>query len=192
MEEQKDKDQAIEEAEIGDFELEKDIEFSQSDSKDVVSELRKKLRKSEQEKREYLLGWQRTKADYINSKKQDDEATKSLIKFAEIGLMSDLVAVLDSFDVAIVKQKDDQSIPKEWKDGMEQIYNQLLKILKDRGLEVIDTQNSTFDPRLAEAVGVTEVQDEEQDGRIVSVLQKGYKVKDRVLRPAKVMVGKYS
>lgn len=174
-----------------DIELERDSEFTQRQTKDVVSDLRTKLKKAEEEKREYLLGWQRTKADYINSKKQDEEGNKLFVKFAEVNLISDLIPILDSFDAAIAEQAKKTDLPEEWKKGVQNVQNLLLKALKDHNLEIIDPLNQDFDPRIAEAVGMVTVDTPDLEGKVVSVFQKGYKVYDKVIRPAKVQVGKH-
>lgn len=109
-----------------DVEFEADTENGESsfNLKTNLDNLRKRLKKAEAEKNEYLLGWQRTKADYINSRKQDEETNRTAIKYAEASLVSELVPVLDSFDMAFSNKKMIESLPAEWKKGMEQIYNQ--------------------------------------------------------------------
>lgn len=173
-----------------DIELEKDPEFGEISKKDVIAKLRERLKKSEEDKREYLLGWQKTKADYVNARRQDDESNKLLLEFAEVGLVTDLIPVLDSFEVALGRQNSDSELPPEWKKGTEQIFNQILNVLRGRGLEEINPLNDVFDPKDSEAIGMVAVTDPEKDGKIVNVFQKGYRIKGRVIRPAKVQVGK--
>lgn len=160
--------------------------------KDIIAALRKKLNKSEEEKREYLLGWQRAKADYVNTRKQDEQNNELVIKFAEARLLSELVPVLDSFDVAFADKEKTSNLSGEWIKGVEQIRNQLFSILREHKLEIIDPAGKPFDPREAETIGFIDTENPEEDDVVISVVQKGYKLHGRVLRPAKVRVGKHS
>jgi len=178
--------------EAQEMELEADTEYSEHASKDIVADLRKKLKKSNDEKGEYLLGWQKAKADYINARRQDEESNKAAIKFAEADLISELVPVLDSFELAFADKKAIENLPPEWKKGMEQVRNQFQKILVEHNLEIIDPLGQAFDPRTSEAVGMVNTDKKDEDDKVLSVFQKGYKIHDRVIRPAKVRVGKYS
>lgn len=178
-----------------DIELEKDEEFvafSAAKNKDVVLGLRQKLKQSDEEKREYLLGWQKMKADYINSRKQDEEEKRAVIKFAEADVITEIIPVLDSFEMALANEKSLAEIPEEWRRGMEQIRNQLKGILVEHGLKVIDPQDAAFNPHESEAVGIAETDDAGKDDMVAAVLQKGYKLHDRVIRPAKVKVWKHN
>jgi molecular chaperone GrpE len=186
-----------EETDVDDIELENDAEFSSSMNKDVVTRLRQKLKKSDEEKREYLLGWQKMKADYINSRKQDEEEKKAVIKFAESDLISEIIPVLDSFEMALGGQGQTAAgagaVSEEWRRGIEQIRNQLHSILSDHGLKVLNpAPGSHFSPHEAEAVGVSETDDASKDDTVATVFQKGYKLHDRVIRPAKVKVWKHN
>lgn len=160
--------------------------------KDLIAELRKKLKKSEDEKKEYLLGWQRAKADYINSRRQDEQDNELVVKFAEAKLLSELVPVLDSFDIAFASKEKTTELPKEWERGVEQIRNQLRSVLQEHKLEIIDPVGRPFDPREAETIGFIDTGNSDEDDMVISVIQKGYKLHERVLRPAKVRVAKHS
>jgi molecular chaperone GrpE len=157
----------------------------------VIADLRAKLKKAVEEKQEYLLGWQKAKADYINSRKQDEEENRAAVKYAESALLGELVTVLDSFDMAFANEAEVAKLPEQWKKGMLQVKSQLSAILAAHNLEAIDPVGKEFDPRDAEAVGMVPVTDEADDHRVMTVLQKGYRLHGRVLRPAKVQVGKH-
>jgi len=173
-----------------DIELENDEEFSSAITKDAVSKLRQRLKKSDDDKKEYLLGWQKLKADYVNSRRQDEEEKKVFIKYAESDIISKIIPVLDSFDVALTQGKSLEVVPEEWRKGMEQIRNQLKNILTEHGLTVVDPENASFNPNESEAIGVSETDNESKDDMVATVLQKGYKLHDRLIRPAKVKVWK--
>ncbi len=193
--ETKETDPITPESETDDRTLEKDAEFSEftaKGNKDVVADLRTKLKKSEEEKGEYLTGWQRAKADFINARKQDQEANKLLVKFAEANLVSEIIPVLVSFDIAFANSETLENVPADWRKGIEQIYSKLLAILAEHNVEVINPLGKQFDPTLAEAVGMISTQNPEEDHVVLSVLQKGYKLHERVISPAKVRVGTHT
>ena len=81
--------------------FENDAEFAEKDPKQALDKLRKKLKETEAEKQEYLDGWQRAKADVINSPKRDADLQADIVKFAHVNLISDIIPVLDSFDMAM-------------------------------------------------------------------------------------------
>src|SRR3990167_9422345 len=110
---------AIENSEELKFEPEiTDIGEYSSEQKDLVAELRKKLKKCDEEKKEYLSGWQRAKADYINSKKQDEQDNELMVKFAEARLLSELIPVLDSFEIAFANKEETAKLQEEWGKGV--------------------------------------------------------------------------
>jgi molecular chaperone GrpE len=156
----------------------------------ALKKLREKLKIAEQEKMEYLAGWQRSKAEFINVKKQQEEERKDLVKFATLGLIEDLIPVLQSFDSAMANKEVWEKVDSAWRMGIEYIYTMLLDVLKQRGLTVINPLNEEFNPSLHEAVETREVGVKEDDGKIVAVLQKGFMLQGKVLRGARVVVGK--
>jgi molecular chaperone GrpE len=156
----------------------------------ALKKLREKLKIAEQEKMEYLAGWQRSKAEFINVKKQQGEERKDLVKFATLGLIEDLIPVLQSFDSAMANKEVWEKVDSAWRMGIEYIYTMLLDVLKQRGLTVINPLNEEFNPSLHEAVETREVGVKEDDGKIVAVLQKGFMLQGKVLRGARVVVGK--
>lgn len=140
-----------------------------------------RIKEAEDKAKEYLLGWQKSQADFINLRKRDEEDRKNFIKFASQNLVEELIPVLDSFNIALSEGHED----------LRPIYTQLLKILKQNGLEELEALGETFDPRKHESVGVERVEKESDDQKVVQVLQTGYALAGRVLRPAKVRIGEY-
>jgi len=156
-----------------------------------IKKLRDRLKKCEEEKQEYLDGWQRLKADSINNRKQAEKEKKEFIKYAGQKIISELLPSLDHFESAISTEIN-ESTSNEWKKGVENTYKELKKALSQNGLEEINPSVGTdFDPSLHEAIGLEEVSDQTQDNKIVEVLQRGFKLEERVLRAAKVKVGEY-
>jgi molecular chaperone GrpE len=148
---------------------------------DQVKKLKSKLKIAEEKAKEYLDGWQRAQADFVNLRRRDEEAKTEFIKFANEKLVEELIPVLDSFNIALSLGHKE----------LEPLYNQFIQVLKANNLEVLDPKGETFDPRFHESIGVEIVKNKEEDNKIIEVLQKGYGLAGRVVRPAKVRVGQY-
>ncbi len=148
---------------------------------------KKELEKIIKEKDEYFSGWQREKADFLNYKKQEFERLKETLNIAKESLFKELIPVLDNFNLA------QKAIPEEEKEknsikGLLLIKKQLEDSLKSLGLEEIETIGKQFDPKIHEAV--EEVEGAEP-GVIVEEVQKGYSFQDKIIRVAKVKIGRY-
>lgn len=156
--------------------------------KKEIDELKKKLEETEKLKQEYLAGWQRARAELINYKREEMERIGGLIEIAKETLIFDFLPILDNFDAAekflSEKEKENQNIK-----GLLQIKHQILEFLKKNGVEEIKSVGEKFNPVFHEVVGEIET-DEFETGTIVEEIQKGYKIKDKILRPAKVKVAK--
>ncbi|MGG1573570.1 nucleotide exchange factor GrpE [Fictibacillus sp. NRS-1165] len=128
----------------------------------------------------------RVQADYENFKRRTREDNAAQLKYKSQSLLTQLLPALDNFERALdVKVEDPQAASVL--QGVEMVHRQLLEAMKSEGLEVIDSQGAAFDPNLHQAV--MQVQDEEYESNVVvETLQKGYKLKDRVIRPAMVKV----
>ena len=153
--------------------------------------LKEKLKKCLAERQEYLDGWQRMKADSINLKKEEEKRRAQLADFIKEDVFTQLFPVLDSFDLAYGNKEAWESAPINWRKGVEYIHSQLLSVLKDNGIEPIDPKDIPFDPHVHTSVETIEVSEERSDGIVIEVLQKGYVMKERIIRPARVKVGKY-
>ncbi|MDE2188741.1 MAG: nucleotide exchange factor GrpE [Patescibacteria group bacterium] len=158
---------------------------------ETIKKLREKLKKSEAERQEYLTGWQRAKADLINARKRDEADHKEFLKFANERLIDGLIPVLDSFELAMGNREAWEKADKNWRIGVEYIYGQLKKALTDSGLEEINPLGKKFDPSRDEAAEYVPVADENENHQILAVLQKGYTLNGRAMRPPKVKVGEY-
>ena len=158
---------------------------------ETIKKLREKLKKSQSEAQEYLTGWQRAKADLINARKRDEEDRKEFMKFANERLIEGLIPVLESFDMAMGNKEAWEKVDKNWRVGVEYIYSQLKKILSDSGLEDIDPIGLKFDPARDEASEYVPVVSADKDHVITQVVQKGYSLNKKPMRPPKVKVGEY-
>jgi molecular chaperone GrpE len=147
--------------------------------------LRDTLRQVEAEKQEYLDGWQRARADFVNAQKRADEALRAAGSDALAALVGSLLPALDSFELAL----RDDSLAGAARAGVEQSYRQLLDGLAERGAAPYSPLGEPFDPNRDEPVGTREVGTEADDHRVLEVLQRGWTAGGRVIRPAKVVIG---
>jgi molecular chaperone GrpE len=144
------------------------------------------FQKLQTQSQEYLDGWQRARAEFANYKKRVDRDLKDSYQNATGDVLKSLLPVIDDFDRAMANIPQDLQ-GNTWISGIEMIRRKMNKILDEYGASVIDPTGEVFDPTLHEAIG----QDADSDlgsGYVTVTMQKGYKVGDRVLRPALVRV----
>jgi len=151
-------------------------------------ELQARITQLEQESEDYRDKWLRAVADYKNFKRRADQERVDLIRGASAGLLLKLLPAVDDFDRAMA------SAPAEiagtpWFEGFKLIAQKLQTILESEGVVPIEALGQEFDPNQHEAV-IYEDAGDGSDGKVVAELQKGYKLRDRVLRPTMVKVGK--
>lgn len=159
--------------------------------KDTSKKLRSDLKICRKEKEEYLTGWQRAKADYINLQKELDQVKSSNSALTKESMVFNLLPAIDSFNMAFNNKEAWEKVDKEWRIGIEYIYQQFMTGLSVSGIENIDTVDISFDPKIHDSVKIIETKEEEKDHTIIEVIQVGYKIGDRVIRPAKVTVYEY-
>lgn len=157
----------------------------------LVKSLREKLKTCEKEKQEYMDGWQRERADFVNYKKRIEGEKLEVIKYSNENLVSDIIPVLDSFDMAFSNKEAWEKVDKNWRVGVEYIYTQLVKVLGENGLKEMNPLGEKFDPKFHVAEEHIEIDDEKKDGVIVTVKKKGYMLNDRVVVAPNVVVGEY-
>jgi len=138
------------------------------------------LKKCESEKEEYLNGWKRAKADFENYKKEETERIQGLVKFSNFSILSDLVIIMDSFDLAVMAEKDNK--------GLILIRSQLENFLSKNGMISIKALGEKFNPQFHESLG--EVKSDGESGIIVEEIERGWMLYDKVLRPTKVKISK--
>jgi molecular chaperone GrpE len=171
---------------------EEEAETMNGKRKDKIKQLRDKLSACEEERKEYLAGWQRAKADMVNLRRKNEDEKRNLILSAERGLIEDLLPALESFDMAFKDKTAWEAVPLNWRNGVEYIHNQIWETLASRGLEKIEPAvGDKFDPNLHESLQNVPVADKNKDNQIDSVVRAGYRIKDRVIRPAKVKVSHF-
>jgi len=131
-----------------------------------------------------LANWQRAQADFINYKRRSEQEREEVTEFANATLMLSLLPILDDLERAFA------AIPSRlakasWVDGMRLIERKLRASLEGQGLAEIEAVGEPFDPNVHEAV----MQGKGKEGMVVEEMQKGYKFRDRLIRPSKVVVG---
>ncbi len=183
--------------ESGDVTVENDADtlddsvVAEENALEAVKKLKEKLKNSEKERMEYLTGWQRAKADLVNARKRDEADRQEFMKFANERLIDGLLPVLESFDMAIGNKEAWEKVDKNWRVGVEYIYTQLKKVLADSGLVEINPLGEKFDINRDEATEYVPVETEADNHKVVAVLQKGYTLNGRPMRPPKVKVGEW-
>ena len=159
----------------------------QAESEETVETEESKIEALEKELEEQKDKLLRLAAEFDNYKKRTAREYANLIESANLDLIRSLLDILDNFRRALASAKDAdaEAIFK----GMEMIYNQFDSLLKERGLEEIEAEGQPFDPELHEAVMTTPT-DELPEDYVASEMQKGYRIKGRVVRHSKVAVAK--
>ena len=160
-------------------------------SKDIVKKIREDLKICRKEKEEYLTGWQRAKADYVNLQKDLEGAHHSNSIIVKEKFVRNLLPALDSFDMAFTNKEAWEKVDTNWRMGVEYIYQQLITGLLDSGVEKIDQVGVIFDPLIHESVESIETDDKDKDHTIEKVILVGYKIKHRIIRPARVNIFEY-
>jgi len=144
-----------------------------------------KLAACEKQRDEYLAGWQRAKADFINYRKDEARRFEDMIRFANEDLLEELIGVLDSFDLGLAALEKAGPVEK----GVYMVRSKLDSVLKQRGLERLPVKaGDKFEPSFSEAI--VEAESDQPAGTILEVIEAGYKLHDKVLRPARVKVSK--
>ena len=151
-----------------------------SDQKRIV-ELEEEVAK---EKKEYMF----LMAEFDNFRKRTIKEKSEIIRNAGEQVFKGLLPILDDFERGIHASKDDDNA-KNVREGFVLIYNKLKKYLEQNGVKEMDPEDRDFDTEKHEAISVVPMSDEEQKGKIIDTVVKGYMINDKVLRHAKVVVG---
>ncbi len=175
-----------------------DVSFETTDSEGVeetqnakIKKLREEIEKLRKERDEYLVGWQRAKADYINQSKNHLEERSELLKSAARKTITGILPTLDTYDLAKANTEAWNAVDSNWRMGIEYIFQQLYTSLENEGLKKFGIVGDEFDPNLHQSIEAIPVSDKIKDGTVVAVLQSGYMLHEKVIRPAKVNVGIY-
>ena len=159
-------------------------EVEQAVTEEDIDTLKQALAEEKARAEGYLANWQRAQADFINYKRRSEQEKEEIGRFATSMLMLNLLPILDDLDRAF------NTMPPKlaeftWVDGIRLIWRKLQASLEAQGLSQIKAQGEPFDPNLHEAA----MHGKGKEGIVIEELQKGYKLQDRVIRPAMVVVG---
>ena len=151
----------------------------------VEASLEEQLARAREDAQKYLGNWQRAEADFQNYKKRVEQERDENRRFASAALVMNTLPILDDLERALMSV-DAHLAGLTWLDGIRLIYRKLQLILENAGVSAIEVEGQQFDPRYHEAV----MHAEGEEGKVLAEVQRGYKLHDRVLRPAMVVVGK--
>lgn len=180
---------------------ESDVPVGESDSPEEVEEslqeetipeeaedLHTILEESQKKADEYLDGWQRARAEFANYKKRVAKERQRAYQNAAGDILMKYLPVVDDLERAL-KNSPEEGQGAEWAEGVELIYRKMMNILEAQGVTPMNAEGKSFDPNLHEAIVKTENdEDEYESEQIIEVLERGYLLGDRVLRPAKVRI----
>jgi len=179
--------EAIEEAE--DTTIDSQVQPSSIDNATAeIEALRQELEQARTQADEYLDGWQRARAEFANYKKRVDREQAQVYQTAAGNIVKRYLDVADDLERAL-KNRPKRGEGAAWANGVELVHRKLLSILESEGVQPIQAEGQFFDPNLHEAV-TSEDSDTHASGQIIEVLQQGYMLGDRVLRPAMVRVAR--
>jgi molecular chaperone GrpE len=149
-----------------------------------VESLRQALAEEKKKSEEYLASWQRAQADFINYKRRSEQERQEFNTYANANLILGLLPVIDDLERAL-----DAVPPKykkhDWVEGVRLVAHKFKTILEGQGVKPIKAMGEAFDPNYHEALR----QDKGEEGIVVEEFQKGYMMHDKLLRPARVVVG---
>lgn len=172
-------------------EQEETLEQEQAESEAVEEELPIETGESIEEKiKEYEEQNLRIRAEFANYKRRVEREQADFAMYFKGEILKNLLPVLDDFKMMFdksTKGENEQSIL----DGAKLIYEKLQQILEKEGLTKVDALGENFDPELHEALMMKPIENEEEHDKVIEVFQDGFKLQDRLLRPSKVIVGKY-
>ncbi len=153
-----------------------------------IEDLKAQLEASEARAAEYLDGWQRAQAEFINYKKRQQRVQEAQYLDMKAELVRQLLPLLDDLELALQNRPEtkDETL-QQWMDGVEVIYRKFLAVLEAQGVTRIEAENAPFDPNVHEAIS-QEPSETHESGQVIAVLRQGYQIGERVVRPALVRV----
>lgn len=170
--------------EVVDETIENDAE--EIEEQDEVTMLRTEVETLKEQVQEEENKYLRVLADYNNFKRRSTTEKEAIQKYKSQSVLTNMIPVLDNFERALSVQPETEEA-KSMMEGMNMIYRSLVDALKSEGLEEIEAQDQAFDPNFHQAV-MTGQEDDKESGLVLEEMQKGYVLKDRVLRPSMVKV----
>ena len=155
--------------------------------KSYIKKLKDEIKQLKKDKTDLLTSWQKDKAEFINARRRDEETKSDVIKFANQILINDLLPIIDGYEQA-KSQPSWNTVDEAWRKGIEAIIDKIYAALRKAGVESYGQEGDEFDPNIYEALGQEKTEDASKDHKIAIVMQKGYKMHDKVIRVALVKV----
>src|SRR3989339_746168 len=171
--------------EVEEFEYNDDGE---EDLKKTLKKLRADLKSCQKEKEEYLTGWQKERAEFANYRKGEDDRKAMFSESMRERILTKFLSVIDSFNLAFANKEAWEKVDENWRKGIEHIYSQMNDIFEEYGVKPVGEEGENFDPNIHQSIDIVETDKKELDHKVASVIQKGYKLGERVIRPARVNV----
>jgi len=150
--------------------------------------LKEEFDKTQKQSKDFFEGWQRERADFSNYKKRIEREQNQLSQNLNGNIIKKYLVILDDLERAL-KTRPTEGDGAGWADGIELIYRKLQKILETEGITRMPAENESFDPTRHEAI-THEDSSNHKSGEIIEVVQQGYLIGDRILRPALVRVAR--
>ncbi len=159
-----------------------------ADLTEQINIMAQQLIQKEEENKQLIEKVKLSQAELVNYRKRKDEETATMLKYANADIILELIPSIDNFERAIAQaEKSDNSEIKKFMTGINLIYQGIQSTLAKFGVEEINRVGQEYDPKLEQAL-LTDCVEEQEDEVVLEVLQKGYKLKDRVIRAASVKI----
>lgn len=185
MTEQKKRTKAVEEPVE---EVKDPADVAEKTSAEDFVDLEKELAESQEQCKEFSEGWQRERADFLNYRKRVEREQAQLHQIISGNIIKKYLSVMDDMERALANRPQSAET-QDWWEGMELIYRKLKGILEAEGVEVIPAEGEVFDPTIHEAI-THEENGEVESGTVIAVVAQGYRIGDRIIRPALVRVAR--
>ena len=138
-----------------------------------------------------MTGWQKERADFLNYKKQEDDRKATFSEAMRERILTRFLSVLDSFNMAFQNKEAWEKVDENWRKGVEYIYAQMNTVFEEYGVKAIGEEGEDFDPNIYQSIDTIETDKKELEHKVAKVIQKGYKLGERVIRAARVNVYEY-
>lgn len=196
-EKKEDRKEPLEAARDGSAELDSEVlefEFNddgEEDLKKTLKKMRADLKVVKKEKEEYLTGWQKERADFSNYKKGEEDRKANFSEATRERILSRFLSVMDSFNMAFSNKEAWEKVDENWRKGVEYIYAQMNTVFEEYGVKPVGEVGEAFDPNIHQSIDVVTTDQKDNNHKVAEVIQKGYKLGDRVMRAARVNVYEY-
>jgi len=190
MKDEENKKEEVEETEEVTF-VESGEDGDELSKKDTLKKIKEELKVCKKEKEEYLIGWQKERADFVNYKKQEEDRKANFSESLRERILSRFLTVMDSFNMAFANREAWEKVDENWRKGVEYIYGQMNTVFEEYGVKPVGEVGENFDPNIHQSIETVSTDKKEDNHKISTIIQKGYKLRERVIRPARVNVFKY-